>query len=246
MCTVTFFPTESGYVVAMNRDDIFSRAQTVQPSAVLTGRRSAVFPAEIGGGTWIGTNDAGLTFCLLNWNRPGGTRLRSRGEVIPQLLALDSLREVDDSLTSDLLNGRLPFRLVGISLNENAVSEWRWDGFEAEPAMPFPWERSHWFSAGMSDDEARRQRLAVCHDALAQEDALSIEWLRRLHRSHVPVRGPFSICAHRSEAGTLSYTEVVVSQGRSEIRYTDASPCLEHPLYSVRLRINAATQAIKL
>jgi len=46
-----------------------------------------------------------------------------------------------------------------------------------------------------------------------------LNWLRRLHRSHLPERGPFSICMHRSDAATVSYTEVAVSGQRATMRY---------------------------
>jgi hypothetical protein len=33
-----------------------------------------------------------------------------------------------------------------------------------------------------------------------QHSADSLDWLRRLHRSHSPQAGPFSTCMHRSDA----------------------------------------------
>ena len=51
-----------------------------------------------------------------------------------------------------------------------------------------------------------------------------LDWLRRLHRSHSPQRGPFSICMHRRDAATVSYTEVAVSKRRATMRYK-SGPC---------------------
>ena len=53
----------------------------------------------------------------------------------------------------------------------------------------------------------------------------SLSSLRRLHRSHLPKRGPFSICMHRPDAMTISYTEVAVSKQRATMRYKSAPPC---------------------
>ena len=41
----------------------------------------------------------------------------------------------------------------------------------------------------------------------------SLAWMRRLHRSHVPAPGPFSICVHREDARTVSYTEIEAASG---------------------------------
>src|SRR5438093_950418 len=49
--------------------------------------------------------------------------------------------------------------------------------------------------------------------------------LKKLHASHLPQRGPFSICMHRPEAATVSYSEVNVSDGRATLRYYPAAPC---------------------
>ncbi len=44
-------------------------------------------------------------------------------------------------------------------------------------------------------------------------------------RSHLPERGPFSICMHRSDAATVSYMEVAVSGQRATMRYKPGPCC---------------------
>ena len=53
-----------------------------------------------------------------------------------------------------------------------------------------------------------------------------VRWVRNLHQSHDPVPGPFSICVHREEAATVSYTEVRCSGQRISMSYRGGSPCL--------------------
>ena len=229
MCTVTFLPTQSGYVVAMNRDDLFIRSHTRGPEVRQTGTRTTIYPSEQTGGTWIGANDAGITLCLLNWARPGGPKLRSRGEVIPTLLASGTRQQLSAQLTAMPLEGILPFRLIAFSLRDRSIEEWRWDGEHLLSPLDFPWQLNHWFSSGLSDEQAREQRSRICTTALSDSDKFSTEWLRRLHRSHEPEAGPFSICAHRETAGTLSYTEICFQPQQLEVRYTDSSPCKVKP-----------------
>jgi hypothetical protein len=49
--------------------------------------------------------------------------------------------------------------------------------------------------------------------------------LRALHRSHLPAKDAFAICMHRTDAQTVSYTEVMVESGRAVLRYAPGAPC---------------------
>ena len=91
--------------------------------------------------------------------------------------------------------------------------------------MPHPWQGHHWFSSGQSDELASEIRGRTFVESCANPAADSIEWLREMHRSHAPERGAFSVCVHRPDARTVSYTEVLVSQTIVSVNYTDESPC---------------------
>jgi hypothetical protein len=49
--------------------------------------------------------------------------------------------------------------------------------------------------------------------------------MRRLHQNHGAAAGPFSICVHRDDAATLSYTEVEVTSRELVMRYRPGQPC---------------------
>jgi len=234
MCTVTFVPKADGFFLAMNRDDAYSRAQTNPPEVHTIGSSRALFPAEINGGTWIAANESGLSFCLLNWDRPAsGPKTRSRGEVIPALVQAASLEQVAGLLSSLPSEGLHPFRLIAFSLPDQAINEFR--VHTSPETIDFPWEYRHWFSSGIGDDEAAKHRQKICAEALTQPDALTSNWVRRLHQSHGSEPGPFSICVHRESGGTLSYTEVETSPTEVTMRYGPASACTDRPMTSIRL-----------
>ena len=68
MCTLTFIPKPKGYLLGMNRDERLLRELALPPAATTVSSLPAVYPRESGGGTWIGSNAAGITFALLNQN----------------------------------------------------------------------------------------------------------------------------------------------------------------------------------
>jgi Transport and Golgi organisation 2 len=223
MCTLSFLPNEFGYVVAMNRDERRARV-TASPPQVFG---NAIYPREPGGdGTWIAVNSSGITLALLNRNLSGGMYLksRSRGEVIPALAGCESLSDIQRRLVELNCKGMCPFRLFAVSPNEHEVCEWDWQEQKLTP-ITFAWQQRHWYSSGMSDEEAERRRGAVVQQAWLQTEAGSVGWIRNLHRSHEPKRGAFSLCVHRDDASTVSYSEIMVDNTRVEFRYAGGSPC---------------------
>lgn len=224
----------------MNRDDAYSRAQTNSPEVHTIGDSRVLCPSEINGGTWIAANESGLAFCLLNWNRPApGPKTRSRGEIIPAIANATSLEQVAGLLSSLPNEGLHPFRLLAFSLPDQAISEFR--VHTSHETIDFPWEYRHWFSSGMGDEEAARHRQKICAEALTQPDALSSNWVRRLHQSHGSEPGPFSICVHRETGGTLSYTEVETSATKVTMRYSTASACTNQSMTSLGLSLRQAS-----
>jgi hypothetical protein len=230
MCTLTFVPTEDGYLVAMNRDELLTRQLALPPKVFERSGIEMVYPREPSGGTWIAANSQGNLLALLNWNgnefRNLGEKRKTRGLVVPKLAGeLDSLA-TDSSFRRMNLHGMFPFRLVGFFRSERIINEWSWDG-GARRKLAFSWARKHWFSSSLSDSLAEKERGRTCETAAVEPEAGSNDWLRRLHRSHVPRPGPLSVCVHRQDAATVSYTEVRCGRTQVAMDYLDGNPCLK-------------------
>jgi hypothetical protein len=229
MCTVSFLPQRSGFMLAMNRDEQMSRPRALPPRAHQTGSRKSLYPSEASGGTWIGVNDAGLGVALINWYaKPQRDRALcvSRGIMVPHLLAAETLAEAGVFLSDLPLAQINPFRVIAISAGERKIREWRWDG-KLLKSMAHAWARRHWFSSGYDETLANRKRAGVVRAAAISRQTPA--WLRKLHRSHLPERGPFSICMHRAEARTVSYAEILVGGRKAQMVYAAGSPCTKKP-----------------
>jgi hypothetical protein len=223
MCTVSFLPVRSGFLLAMNRDEKKTRVRARAPRELWTGTHRALFPSEPDGGTWVGVNDIGLTLALVNWYaKPQRDRALcvSRGIIVPHLLAADAMGDIG-AMLADLPLGRInSFRLIAASAGEKRLREWRWDGALLSVGS-FRWARRHWFSSGYDEALVAKKRAAVAADT----PALTPARLRRLHAAHAPERGAFSLCMHRQDAETVSYTEIAVSGRGVRMRYAGGSPC---------------------
>lgn len=223
MCTVSFLPTATGFRLAMNRDEKRSRVAALPPAVFRRGHRRAVYPSEPNGGTWLAINDAGLCLALLNWHRiecePEG-KLESRGRIIPALIGAPDIRAVGRELRKMGLERVRPFRLIAADARRQTVTEWQWNT-STLVARRHGWRIGHWFSSGYDEAEAERQRAGVC----AATSLGDLRSLRKLHASHLPKRGPFSVCMHRPDAATVSYAEVSKTGKRITLRYHPGPPC---------------------
>ena len=232
MCSVSFLPHSRGFCVGMNRDESLRRATANPPQIFIRAGRAALYPTEPEGGTWIAVNDAGLGFALLNWNRPGSgaspAPTVSRGAVIPALLIAQTFAEMRAALAGLTLDFVAPFRLLVFASRERIAREFRWD-CERLGEQSHGWAPRHWFSSGFDEPAAQRERGRVCRAAWRQPRAGGLPWLRRLHAAHAPARGPFSLCMHRRDAATVSYTEAVVTRRAATLRH-HAGPLCTHPI----------------
>jgi hypothetical protein len=227
MCTVTFIARRHGFVLGMNRDEQLTRVTAIPPSIRILGRRQAICPAEPGGGTWVGVNDAGISCALINWYAVKSRvtdSAASRGTVVTAALAAGSLPEMGASLAGLPLDRVNPFRLIGVFADSSQVIEWRWN-LKRLTTVSHPWKTASWASSGHDEAGAQTTRGRTFDEALRQKSAGSLAWLRRLHRCHQPARGPYSICMHREDAATVSYTEIIVSSEKTVIRYRAGAPC---------------------
>ena len=228
MCTVSFVPKSHGFYLAMNRDEERDRPAALIPTVVEIEGRRAVFPYEPTGGTWISVNDGGVCLALINWYRiqrkPNNGTL-SRGLVVRELAGESSTDEIGTSVKRLPLRKLRPFRLIAIVPGERRVIEWRWN-LQRLTRCDHRWQRQHWFSSGFDEPRAEVERAKTCASYGVNTIGYSLKRLRQLHRSHAPKRGPFSMCMHRADAATVSYTEVSITKNSASMRYTSGPPCI--------------------
>ena len=239
MCTVTLIARRNGYALGMNRDEKLTRVAALPAARHRLASRDVLFPSEPRGGTWIGVNDAGTALALINWYSVSArvaVQAVSRGEVVKLALPSDSPALVEGALAELPLVQVNPFRLIGVFPIQKAVTEWRWNLKRLE-RFDHLWRTNTWISSGFDEPGAQQARGKAFKDALRQSSAEAAGWLRRLHRSHIPERSPYSTCMHREEATTVSYTEVIVSRHKAIMRYTPGAPCCMPPAPAIRLQL---------
>ena len=240
MCTVTFIPRETGYCVAMNRDEKLVRHQGLPPAVKVVKGHRVICPSEPGGGTWIAANDSGVSLALINWYSIA-RRIEispvSRGGVINATCGVETPKELEVLLSSLPLQRINPFRLIVIFPGLPQITEHRWD-LKTLHRNPCAWQPQQWISSGFDESKAQKERSRIFRQKLENKSAGTLGWMRRLHRSHAPERGAFSTCMHRADAATVSYTEAVVTTGATRMWHCLGAPCRPDRHFSVSLEPN--------
>lgn len=244
MCTVTFMPRKSGYCLAMNRDEKLARPQGLPPMLRFVNHRRVVCPSEPGGGTWISLNELGVSVALINWYsviaRVEHSPI-SRGEVVKTACAAENLSAMETILSGLPLDRVNPFRLIGVFPDALQITECRWNLNKLE-VKKCAWEPQQWISSGFDEPAAQRTRSQTFRQSLEQKSVGSLGWLRRLHRSHAPGKGPFSTCMHRSDAATVSYTEAVILPGEGRMWHCLGAPCRPKEQFTACLKPDSRIQ----
>lgn len=234
MCTVSWLRGAAGYDLFCNRDERRARARALPPTVRDRVGVRYVAPADGDfGGSWIAANEHGLTLCLLNGYEDEETRPRegtqppagerSRGLLLIDLIDCRAAAQARARLaaSTDLPRYR-SFTLLALDAAGAGVAA-RWAGgrlmLEDEPRAPMT--SSSFETAAV---RAAREGLFRRTVAAAGESA-GAELFAQFHRSHEPARGPYSVCMHRGDAATASFSRVRVRGGRIEFEYQSGAPC---------------------
>jgi len=229
MCTVSWLPGPDRYLLCFNRDERFTRAPAVAPAVRV--RDGVRFLAPLdgdAGGTWFAANEFGLTLGMLNRYRVPGysapARPRSRGLLVLDLVSAPAASEARLRLTPALLAVTQPFTLICAEPGQ-AAGITAWDGTE----LATGYQGDAGFlctSSSVTEPEVAESRRALLQGSLPP----SADSLRALHGSHLPERGRRSVCMHRDDAETQSYSEAIIDPDRVSLRHVPDAPCRGQPL----------------
>jgi hypothetical protein len=218
MCTLSLATSADGGALRllMNRDERRLRPVARPPAIQTRAGASVVWPEDpLSGGTWIAATDAGLALALLNVDAQRRTDDRlSRGLVIPALADARSLEDVETRL------GRLDpaafaaFRLVAIMRDQILV----YASLDRTMVRGRVGRARLLASSSLGDALVEPMRAQLFATLLGRE---ADPWLAqtRLHQHAWPDRRHLSVMMTRSDACTVSQTEIVLAPDRVMLTY---------------------------
>lgn len=226
MCTLSWIRHDQGFAVFFNRDERRTRPEGLPPEEQSRDGVRFVAPVDPeGGGSWAAVNERRVALCILNQYQVARGPVAgqvSRGQLLLGLAHAGSQAEVWQAVRTAGLMQYAPFRLAVFEPGLPALML-GWDGTGLTDRI----EGQSGLLATSSSlvpleaDASRRMRFeAALNRGMVDEDAFD-----RLHRSHLPAKGALSICMHRSDAVTVSFTRIVVDHTTVRLGYVPGSPC---------------------
>ncbi|MCV2403676.1 NRDE family protein [Marinomonas sp. C2222] len=226
MCSVSWLIEEQGYQIFFNRDEQKTREKALPPRTLHMDDAKVLMPVDpVGQGSWISTNDMGLSLCLLNNYQAKNPKeaLFSRGLLLKQLSKEGSVESVCEAFTRLTLPHFAPFILLAFDLDicqgDKQVMALEWNGLTSlihEADSPL-------FSSGVDLDNVTQYRRGMFDSMVGGQP--TPQELHAFHRQHHPDHPHMSVCMHRDDAETVSFTQVIVSEDSQKMLYVAGSPC---------------------
>ena len=219
MCTCSWKINDNGYELFFNRDEQKTRAEALPPQQFTEHGTTFLMPLDpVGKGSWIASNEHGLSVCLLNYYQgitPNGP-LMSRGLLVKQLASAKDFEEVKRIINTLDLSCMASFSLLifeaGLSKNFGSVKGLQWDGSLLKSFSP----QNPMISSSVDFENVKAKRLEAFSTAKS---------LFEFHCSHNKESGHLSTCMHREDAKTVSLTYISISPELKTMTYLAGSPC---------------------
>jgi len=234
MCTLTWSYSEDGYHLHFNRDESRLRPRGKAPELHVQNGVQFLAPIDQQAqGTWILCNQHGLSACLLN-NYIDITPVdsqRSRGLLVRDLSCAASVNEALSRISAEDISRYQPFDAFLFDLAESCEVSWNGRQMQITPdTSPQGFKSSSGFEAAtvIGGRRAQFQQLSGNTDSL-----------RNFHRSHFPEKSAYSVCMHREDACTQSYTEILMTGRTARMSYIDGPPCRGIPSGELKLPLQS-------
>lgn len=226
MCTVTVHRSSDRLLVTMNRDEARDRAPELPP-AIHHNEVDWLAPSDSArGGTWIGVNDRGVVACLLNgyvegdsFLREKNTENRSRGAIIPWLMALGGAHDIRDAAMTNFDAHRfMSFSLIVTDSQSLDAYHWKGGGELLSSSQQDHW--SFFSSSSWKTEEVIAWRRRAFDDWRAN-GCVTVGALPSVHVLHPDGKREWSPLMDRERTCTRSITQIEVtpSHGEAVMRY---------------------------
>jgi uncharacterized protein with NRDE domain len=227
MCTLTWQHHDAGYTVLFNRDELNTRQQAIPPSVETIDGVKVISPKDPdANGTWIATNEFGVTTCLLNAYPEGfkidRTGKRSRGLLVVELGIVANPKQLDAVLSSQTWSSYLPFSCF-VFFPDQKVRNFFWNGLKLADREVNDDELPQ-SGSSFKNAEVVAERVRVFGDMVSREHASTEKRMKQLldfHAYHDPKKGAYSVNMKRDDAQTVSFSRIDVNESSVRFSYRE-------------------------
>ncbi len=222
MCTVSFVPSHSKFIITSNRDEKLLRPSAIEPKNYLINNKNITFPKDPkAGGTWYAITQEGTVLVLLNGaQEKHQVKLpyrRSRGLIVLDVISSNSA--IKEWKTIDLDNIE-PFTLV--LFQDLKLYQLQWNGIEKSTLNLDNSQNHIWSSSTLYPKKARENRANWFHNFLETKINTTETEMYNFHRYTENDNQENGLIINRNnEMMTLSITQSVVENKKITLNHYD-------------------------
>ena len=222
MCTVTFIPQATGYILTSNRDESALRSPQNITRLHQNGQE-LLFPRDKGaGGTWIALSSANRFVCLLNGAFERHERQlpyrKSRGIMVLEYFNYRNAAHFFESYNFDNIE---PFTMI--IYDEEQLFDFRWDGQQAH-VLPLDQQQKHiWSSTTLYEKSVQEKRKKWLAEWIEGRTDFSRTAILELHKKggEGNPSNDFMMNRYNYLVQTVSITQIVKTATTLELFYHD-------------------------
>lgn len=221
MCTVTYIPLATGFVLTSSRDEKVYRP-TLPPASYFHGSQNIIYPKDkLAGGTWFAVMGNQEAACLLNGAVENHVKKayykRSRGRVLVDSFKFEN---VDNFFLKYDFEGTAPFTLL--LMRKSGFFVVRWDENKTSLEQLDSTQPAIWSSATLYDRKTIQQRERWFAQWLKRNSASPDFNIREFH-CYRHDKNPVNDILMKREDGTqtVSITQLKIHNRRGVLGYTD-------------------------
>lgn len=225
MCTVSYLPGQSGFILTSSRDEKITRPIARFSDPVIINGQQVTFPQDpLGQGTWIASSNT-RTVCLLNGafkaHQPKPPYKHSRGLVVLDAFNYLSLQCFAQNYD---FNGLEPFTLLLIEVGQLLVL--RWDGSQLFATEKDASQKHIWSSATLYTPGIIQKRQEWFNQWISSIQELSLNSIHKFHLTAGEGDPENAVRMRRDNLyQTVSLTSVVRSGPEMDMIYEDLIHC---------------------
>ena len=217
MCTLTFVPQQSGFILTSSRDEIATRSTANIDEHWISGEKLLFSQDQQKGGTWLALGEKKVA-CLLNGsNEPFKLKnnySESRGNL---LLEIFNYEDAESFFTATSFNLVAPFTIVIIAFeNDLKITEISWNGEKKMIRNLDHNSAQIWSSTTLYTSLQRSSREEWFANFIIDEEIINAEQLLQFHeKKHTP-NAEYNILMKRKDGKqTTSLSQIIVNQDES-------------------------------
>lgn len=204
MCSVSWKFQNNGYQLGFNRDEKWNRPASADPGLELNHPIPGACARDGGGGgTWLFTNEFGITLAVMN-AYPGGIIPQpgktSRGQIPFLAASHGSVSALEQALPAHTWKDHSPCDIILIAPHVVLHYSWNSEIFCAKPTPPQPFLTA----SSVNGEIVRKARMA-------RYGLISSQPIQRILNDEISDEPACAIHVRREDGGTVSQTFVTVS-----------------------------------